>query len=525
MYNVLIIDDEALIAEGVKAKLNRSGIAEISDIRVACGGMEGIREAIILKPHIVITDMRMPDLDGIQVIRRLSAEHPLAKFILLSGYGDYAYVREAFKYGALDYLLKPARATELAQLIRKAIAAITEESRQAALAERSRMAERTMLASRLNTVISGAIHHGDGGRSEINSADLALMESYFLYPKTAVALLPSNGSPYSSEDLALAESRLVRNLPGIGSPDEARLVAFHDGDGAVCAVLNFKASVSAQALHGMLGETIKGLREDGAVQVFASVSETGRLSDLPRLYKQARLALSYRILRESSEVLSYESVHPQVGIEGRMPARKDIEELRHAVDTLQLERIGLWIDRWLPDSLVGNASLEQLETVYELLLTEIRHRFNGRLPLVEREPVRSLASFHALSDLRRYFLVYVGSAKQVASENAEPEETVVTFAESYIKEHFYRDVQLAEMANRVSMNYSYFSKLFKERTGLTFTAYLMKVRMEEARKLLKDPTLRINEVSEKVGYGNLYHFSRAFKNYFGISPKEYRRSR
>ncbi|MDG0809843.1 helix-turn-helix domain-containing protein [Cohnella rhizosphaerae] len=94
-----------------------------------------------------------------------------------------------------------------------------------------------------------------------------------------------------------------------------------------------------------------------------------------------------------------------------------------------------------------------------------------------------------------------------------------------MREHFNRDIQLAEMANRVSMNYSYFSRLFKERTGLTFTAYLIKVRMEEARKLLQDPTLRINEVSDRVGYGNLYHFSRAFKNYFGMSPKEYRRSR
>ncbi|WP_443147020.1 helix-turn-helix transcriptional regulator [Paenibacillus sp. HWE-109] len=79
-----------------------------------------------------------------------------------------------------------------------------------------------------------------------------------------------------------------------------------------------------------------------------------------------------------------------------------------------------------------------------------------------------------------------------------------------------------EVANRVSMNYSYFSKLFKERMGLTFTAYLTKIRIEEAQKLLKDPALRIHEISEKVGYSNAYHFSRAFKNHCGISPKEFR---
>lgn len=245
MYTVLIIDDEEWIGQGVKAKLERANVAGVGQIQVATGGLQGLEMARALRPDIIITDMRMPDMDGLHVIQELAPVLPHTKFIMLSGYGDYSYVREAFKYGVQDYLLKPAASDELGKQVQSAIAGI----------------ERVNL----------------------------------------------NGQPGS------------------------------------------------------------------------------------------------------------------------------------------------------------------------------------------------------------------------AAEQSAPSETVITVAEAIVREHYSRDLQLAEVANRVSMNYSYFSKLFKEQTGLTFTAYLIKVRMEEARKLLKDPTLRINEISEKVGYGNLYHFSRAFKNYFGVSPKEYRR--
>ncbi|NBD25338.1 helix-turn-helix domain-containing protein [Paenibacillus glycinis] len=522
MYNVLIIDDERLIAEGVKAKLERAGLREISEIRVACGGEEGLRTAAAYKPHIVITDMRMPDIDGVQVIRRLSSELPRTKFILLSGYGDYAYVREAFKYGVLDYVLKPAGSAELADQIRSAVAAIEEDGRLAAMAERNRQAEHLALAARLNALLN------DPAAADVNegdSADCAMTEAYLIHAHAVVALFHVSGSSYSSADLALVES-VLEGKAGANEPtDRIRPVVFHDGGGRVCAVINFTAAVTPDALASLLEDAVARIKRTGSDRAAVFVSEFGTPAGLRQLYEQVRLAMAYRILREPSDVFLWQPVMPAVGREELSPARKDIEALRLAVDTLQLDRIDLWIDRWLPDSLIGAASLEQVEAVYALLLTEIRRRFDGRLPSERSDPVRALASFHALSDLRRYLKAYAGTAKQFADEHAEPEETVVSFAQAYVKEHFNRDIQLAEMANRVSMNYSYFSTLFKERTGSTFTAYLIQVRMEEARKLLQDPTLRINEVSDRVGYGNLYHFSRAFKNYFGMSPKEYRRSR
>ncbi|MGG1556397.1 response regulator transcription factor [Paenibacillus ferrarius] len=531
MYRVLIIDDEELIGDGVKAKLERAGLSAVGIIQVAYGGLQGLQAAGELKPHIIITDMRMPEVDGIELIRQLTQQLPLTKFIMLSGHDDYSYVREAFKYGVLDYLLKPASSAELASQVQAAIAAIEADSRQALALERNQQDEQTLLTARLNMLLNAAAEKADRlphpASLTATAHDLPdapeswhMLEQFFSHPFFAVGLFGMGGAPFSARDLARADAILNASIRAAGYTAQLQLLTFHDTQGNVYAVINFADALSSDALDALLRDSVAQLSLDISDKPVVAVSKIGELRDLPQLYRQAQHAMSYRILRKPDPVLYLNE--PPKRQEEQLPARKDIDELRQAVETLHLERIHAWIDRWLSDSLVERISLEQLEAVFDLLMSEIHRHFNGRLISEENEQPQAFASFHTLHDLRQYVKGYVFTAKQLVSESASLEGAVIGDAIAYVRQHFQRDIQLAEVANRVSMNYSYFSKLFKERTGLTFTAYLIKVRMEEAQKLLKDPATRINEVSEKVGYSNPYHFSRAFKNHCGISPKEFR---
>lgn len=144
-------------------------------------------------------------------------------------------------------------------------------------------------------------------------------------------------------------------------------------------------------------------------------------------------------------------------------------------------------------------SLEQLKSIYDLVLSEIHRHVHERFLFEETERATAFDTFHTLGELRHYLKSYATDTKQLISEQANLGETVITVAESIVREHYSRDLQLAEVANRVSMNYSYFSKLFKERTGLTFTAYLTKVRMEEAQKLLKNPPYGSMRSQKRLG--------------------------
>ncbi|WP_261305274.1 helix-turn-helix domain-containing protein [Paenibacillus andongensis] len=531
MYSVLIIDDEELIGDGVKAKLERAGLSAVGKIHVAYGGLQGLQAAKELKPHIIITDMRMPEVDGIELIRQLTQQLPLTKFIMLSGHDDYSYVREAFKYGVLDYLLKPASSAELAGQVQAAIAAIEADNRQALVLERNQQDEQTLLTARLNVLLNAAAERADRLPQPASLMTTAhdlpdpleswhMLDSFFVHPSFAVGLFSMGAAAFSTRDLAHADACLNQSIRLTECTTQLQILAFHDTQGKVYAVFNLAETLPLDAFDALLRETVAQLSLDSSDKPVVSVSKIGGLKDLPQLYRQAQLAMSYRILREPDTVLYLNE--PPKRQEEWLPARKDIDELRQSVETLQLERIHLWIDRWLPDSLVERISLEQLEAVFDLLMTEIHRHFNGRLIFEENKQAQAFASFHTLHDLRQYLKGYVYTAKQLVSESTSLEGAVIGDAMSYVRQHFYREIQLAEVANRVSMNYSYFSKLFKERIGLTFTAYLTKIRMEEAQKLLKDPALRIHEISEKVGYSNPYHFSRAFKNHCGISPKEFR---
>lgn len=522
MYNVLVIDDEELICDGVKAKLERAGLPAVGHIHVAYGGLQGLQAAQEVQPHIIITDMRMPDIDGIQLIRQLSPKLPRTKFIMLSGHGDYGYVREAFKYGVLDYLLKPAGSAELAKLILAAISAIEEDSRKTQVMERSQLDEQTLLAARLNFLLNA-----EPGRSEILLPEMLqswqTIQSYFPHPTFSIGLFNISETVFSTKDLTRIDACLNGQIQLAGYAAQLQILAFHDTQGKVYTVFNYAAPLTLDAVTALLRETVAQLNSDLPKASVVSISKAGNLKDLPQLYKQAQLAMSYRILLEPDTLLFLHE--PPKPLEEWQPIRKDIDELRQAVETLHLARIHQWIDRWLPDSLVMRISLEQLEAVFDLIITEIHRHFNGRFIFEDNEQSQAFTTFHSLHDLRQYLKGYVYTAKQLVSESTSLEGAVISDAMAYVRQHFNREIQLAEVANRVSMNYSYFSTLFKERIGLTFTAYLTKIRMEEAQRLLKDPALRIHEISEKVGYNNPYHFSRAFKNHCGISPKEFRNTR
>ncbi|KRF03333.1 hypothetical protein ASG89_23095 [Paenibacillus sp. Soil766] len=519
MYTVLIIDDEELIGSGVKAKLERANVAGIRDIYVANGGLQGFEMAKTLIPNIIITDIRMPELDGIQLIKKLSPLLTRTKFIMLSGFGDYPYVREAFKYGALDYLLKPASSDELGKQVLSAIASIEQDHFNDQLAERNLTDARALLIARLPLVIHGS----NALVSSKDSESQQSLEAYFAYPLFAVSMLSFDDVTFSEEHLDTVSTCLERCIQDNDLALQLRFLAFHDVQGYVCVVFNYAGAISFETIQGLLGKAVSVLRKGNPRTPTASISQSGQgLDDLSRLYKQAHQAMSGRILREPSEV--FVTLEPLGKTEAWLPGKKEWEEFKQAAETLHVERIGRWVDRHLSDALRTQMSLEQLKSIYDLVLSEIHRHVHDRFLFEETERAAAFDTFHTLGELRHYLKSYATDTKQLISEHANLGETVITVAESIVREHYNRDLQLAEVANRVSMNYSYFSKLFKERTGLTFTAYLTKVRMEEAQKLLKDPTLRINEISEKVGYGNLYHFSRAFKNYFGVSPKEHRKT-
>ena len=120
MYKILVVDDEKLICNGIKHKISRIENSEISDVFIAYEGSEAIKLALEVRPEIIITDMMMPDINGVSLIGKISRQLPDTKFIVLSGYNDFEFVKPAFKLGIVDYILKPVRIEKLKDVLNTA---------------------------------------------------------------------------------------------------------------------------------------------------------------------------------------------------------------------------------------------------------------------------------------------------------------------------------------------------------------------------------------------------------------------
>src|SRR5690606_24972134 len=169
-------------------------------------------------------------------------------------------------------------------------------------------------------------------------------------------------------------------------------------------------------------------------------------------------------------------------------------------------------------------SPKSIKQLYFLLNTEI---YKWHSKHVETGPILSydeIDQYQSIDEVKQSLVNLLVSAEKNLAQQGNQNKPLIHVVKKYIEDRIFDNISLTEVSNLVSLNYSYFSTWFKEETGETFSNYVMKTKMNHAKRLLEDPYLRINEVASKVGYDNNYHFSRAFKNYYGISPKAYRSS-
>ena len=195
-----------------------------------------------------------------------------------------------------------------------------------------------------------------------------------------------------------------------------------------------------------------------------------------------------------------------------------------AVNLRSVKQFSLLIDKWFSREFLVGQTVENIKKLYFIIIKKITALMSSQEYFIMGEDERDFDDFFSLDEIKAYLKDYLYKVIQCISQQEKSEKTVIDIAIRYLNENYMKKINMAEVSNIVSMNYSYFSKLFKTEIGMTFTEYLTMLRMEEAKKLLKDPVNKICEVSAKVGYEDAHNFSRAFKNYFGISPKKYRKS-
>ncbi|WP_019909008.1 response regulator transcription factor [Paenibacillus sp. HW567] len=512
MLNLMIVDDEELIRKDIKSKITRISHPAISSIIMAANGLEAKQAIQNYKPEIIISDIRMPGMDGISLIRECSKTNPMIKFIVLSGHDDYRYVREAFKYGIVDYLLKPVRLSELELQLNKAIL------QHNYAAESATTASGNTLTDEIRAKLIATLHGDDltkmtTGLSGYESLEAKWSIFRFLYEKHHAGHIPN-----TERIQVMLEDLLMANME-----DKAiRCVTLNaDRDGGTIAI-NYNENVMIDELMLLLRKLVDHLAVVCSTRVMAALSSAYTCSNINDANIETGRILSYRILYEGSFVLTAKAMNDK---RIQLPLNDiEIERLSENLRTLNIEKSKEEIADWFTSRRLQTIDTASIRQMYLMILTEMHRWHCDKLPSENICRDDDFNRHHSLLEIQMHLFKQLDSINRAYSQPGVRSKSAISLVKQYIEEHPLGEVTLAEVSNLVSMNYTYFSTWFKMEVGLTFSAYIMKQRMEKAKRLLEEPATRIREVAVRVGYENMYHFSRAFKNYTGLSPKEYRKS-
>ncbi len=539
MCRVIIADDEPKVLLLIRNLIEWEQLG-LELVATANDGISALALIEAHRPDIVITDIRMPGHDGIELIGRAKALCPTIDFIIISGYRHFDYAQKAIRFGVEDYLLKPLKAVEINQTLRKMIDKyrLRDQARQREADYSARLEDD---ARRRNDAFIAALLR-DG--SPVAPASLAAINRDY-----ALAFVPggfqgfvvkADVDPGSLNDnvrrlLQEKTSGVIRDALSA----HCHVCLLHPADDcAVHGVINFDAS-QKKALRRALVGVIDALQAQG--ELFDRIKVTvglGRQTDDPgqiaRSCQEARWAVDDRLIVGTGRIIDRAEGAPPVDVGGFIGRVLTVElrrRLLQGIEILDAGEVFAVIDEvaraaTAQADLCGRAVLAVFEEIRQALSHALKSQnaLDASIDDAQRDALEKLGMCHAQRDVFALLAsLATGCVEHVVErrrgENAKP----IREAQKYIAEHYAQPIGLEAISLRAGFNPTYFSALFKKETGMNFIDYLIDVRIREAKRLLADPRKTIADVAQDVGYSDVKHFSRVFTRSTGIQPSKYRK--
>ncbi|MFE0559994.1 response regulator [Paenibacillus sp. NPDC058910] len=524
--SLCIIDDIKSVVDGLTAmNWEEQGIRVAG---VSSNGEEGLTLINGLRPDLVITDIRMPIMDGLSMLRLVLEENPSCKVILISGYADFEYAQQAVQLGAFDFVVKPFTEEDMMSAVLRAKAEVMEErSKRISLREMENKLRESMPALR-QEYFALLISHRTSWEEASERWEFLNIE---LEPRGfVVMLIEIDRFREQVAEQSIQEMELIRfsllNIMQETLAHYARSVLFRARHDQYLAVLNDTGpsspiEIAEQCCRNMERYT----KFTVSVGVGGRVEE---ISGLPDSYRQAHRALSHHLFTEGNAAIMYDDFLQSGSQEPLALEYKDelLLALRsgNAVRTDAMlsaisEALQKRISRQNPDyllSLYDELAASAIRTLYEMVsYSEIQ-------PLIQRfRTVQGTAGL-PLASLQRQLLVLCTEGAELVRRNSLSEgQKVIYKAIGYIKGRLSEDITVGECAAHVHLSASYFSSLFKQVTGMTVTQYITSERIQKARLLLVEGA-QVQEVAAAVGYEERRYFSEMFKKITGQTPTEFR---
>lgn len=539
MFQLLLVDDEESVIEGLSMTIPWEQL-EIEAVHKAFSAREALR---LMEKHsidIVITDIRMPGMSGLELIETIRSKWKGVKCILLSGYAEFEYARQALESGTEDYLLKPVEDDEFIRVVRRVQEKLKREWEEANSLQRTLQTVRLHMPLLRTQLLKELLT-----RSEWDEAGLAVRLKLLELPFAAgdayaliLIRLEEDFRDYDNRSFSLFQYAIGNIAEELFS---GHFGVWHCMDDHDYLILLVRAPAGAEnspetqtileRLTAQLQKSVK-LYLKGAVSVAVGKWRNPFPVGMRDEYEKAVGALFRKAGSESEMFVTVD------GETGEPVEVMSLQKLYEPPLLIHLLEAGRWeeakaklsaVFRELADRF-GDSSEHVREAGYTIAasFSYIAHKHQRLLSDIAGSPDDDFHGGHAIRTVRQLrewaFRVMDRLREETIREMKDVRAETVRLIQQYVEAHLDGDVSLQAVADYVHLHPVYVSKLYKTETGESFTEYQYRLRMTKAAYWLKTSSYKVYEIASMLGYQNTPYFIKKFKNYFGKTPQEYRES-
>jgi two-component system response regulator YesN len=522
MYKVLIADDEPSICQGLSTFIdwNEFGFQVVD---TAEDGEEAMEKLKAGSYNLLLTDIRMPIMDGLELIQNLRKFNQSIRIIVVSGYNDFDFAKKAIKYGVDGYLLKPIDRKELIQYVTTIKGELDEELKNMKLyRDTANMAREKLLYS----LVTGC------AVDQVFAEKMKHCGISFPYRSYMVALLEAEGLGELMENNPDEAGLLLFSIKNISE----EVVASHNLNGYLFEDKSGIVGILFNGDEGVLDENhlssflqyirfcmMKYFNVELTIGLSGAVNETGQVK---AAYRQARQALAGRSLGDRGGIVTFAETSTSVRVELEWDVKnliQGIEEQDHSVIETELDRLMEEVIRKRIPNDAAKALLYNILFEIGFIKSKYTSNPNSLMTFLQDEINALESSRFPIRQFRDILLrVCEDSCSFIKELQLSNQLNVIAKVERYIQEHYSEKISLRTLGATFFMNPMYLGRLFTKSTGVSFNDYLNRIRIQEAKRLLLKSDQKITDIIKNLGYQNQEYFYKIFPKYEGMTFAEYK---
>lgn len=522
LYRVLLADDEEFDLQGLQRfvpwlELEMEVVAAVNSGYAA---LEWIQQEAI---DVLVTDIRMPNMSGLELARKVLEKWSEVEIVFISGYEDFQYAKQALVLNAASYILKPVNDAELMGAIRKVKERLDQKNKR----KQTELDYKHMAPLIRNQIVYDLL------QGAIPADDIPQLAAQYNLPyrseriRAAIVEIDDFSwklRSYTEEARNQVLHSLVEKIFG--------LCAVHHME-HVCKISTYRIGLIVDGemdkCKPMFQQWLREIEQSFPLTITIGIGNAVlSLANLRESFTQAESTMDYKMFGGKSKVIDYSEIG-ETQLQDTLNFELQLDALFVSMSNYRLVRIDDEIEKLftLVKHFRSKVTVQHFVVSVIVKLDAYLHTLNEniyQLLDIEMKNLDILFQFETIGDIRSWLtrrLFELSERLQLKKEKGN--QKLITEVIQHIEQQLHTNITLRDIANMFSLSPNHLGFLFKEKTGKSFTDYVIQLRMEKARRLLQDPKLKVYEVADMVGYRHLTYFSRQFRKEYGLSPGDYRK--